>query len=87
MLQLLYSSVYPLKSGKKEYTSFHFDLQKITVIGVLMIAIMLTAREALMLRGVNWEFVAFIVLYFKVIQYARILDENEMDIIGEIFNQ
>jgi O-antigen/teichoic acid export membrane protein len=65
---------------------FTLTYRRLTVIGILMIAIMLTAREALMLTGANWEYAAFIILYFAVILYARILDENEMNIIGQIRN-
>jgi O-antigen/teichoic acid export membrane protein len=63
---------------------FTLTYRRLTVIGILMVAIMLTAREALILTGANWEYAAFIFLYFAVILYARILDQNELNIIGQI---
>jgi len=58
--------------------------RKLTLIGIIMVASMLTAREALLLTGASWEYAAFVILYFAIIRYANILDENEMNIIGEI---
>lgn len=63
---------------------FTLTYRRLTVISILMVATMLTARKALMLTGANWEYAAFIILYFAVILYARILDQNELNIIGEI---
>jgi O-antigen/teichoic acid export membrane protein len=63
---------------------FSLTYRRLTFIGILMVASMLAARKALLLTGANWEYAAFIILYFVVVLYANILDENELSIIGEI---
>jgi uncharacterized protein with ACT and thioredoxin-like domain len=45
---------------------------------------MLAARKALLLTGANWEYAAFIILYFAIVMYANILDKAELNMIIEI---
>lgn len=49
-----------------------------------MVAIMLTAREALMFSGAHWEYAVFVTLHFAIVLYARILDENELNKLSQI---
>lgn len=63
---------------------FTLTYRRLTIIGILMVATMLTARKALILTGANWEYAAFIIFYFAVVLYANILEKNELRIIGEI---
>lgn len=63
---------------------FTLTYRRLTFMGILMIAIMLTARKALLLTGANWEYAVFIILYFAIILFANILDQNELNIISEI---
>jgi hypothetical protein len=49
-----------------------------------MIVLMLAARKALLLSGADWEYAAFIVGYFFIIQRAKVLDRTEINMIGEI---
>ena len=58
--------------------------RRLTLINIFIVLVMLAARKALMLTGANWEYAAFIILYFAIIQYANILDRNEKNIVGEI---
>jgi O-antigen/teichoic acid export membrane protein len=63
---------------------FTLTYKRLTVIGILMIASMLAARKALLLTGANWEYAAFIILYFAIVMYANILDKAELNMIIEI---
>jgi O-antigen/teichoic acid export membrane protein len=58
--------------------------RRLTLINIFIVLFMLAARKALLLTGASWEYAAFIILYFAIIQYANILDENEKNIVGEI---
>jgi hypothetical protein len=63
---------------------FTSTYRRLTLIGIFMVVSMLAARKALLLTGASWEYAAFLILYFAIVAYAKILDENEMNIIGEI---
>ena len=63
---------------------FTLTYKRLTVIGILMVASMLAARKALLLTGANWEYAAFIILYFAIVMYANILDKAELNMIIEI---
>jgi len=49
-----------------------------------MVVSMLAARKALLLSGANWEYAAFVIVYFVIIRYANMLDNTEMNMIKEI---
>jgi len=58
--------------------------RRMTFIGVSMIVFMLAARKALLLSGADWEYAAFIILYFVIIKSANVLDSTELNMIGDI---
>ncbi|AKB78417.1 Heteropolysaccharide repeat unit export protein [Methanosarcina horonobensis HB-1 = JCM 15518] len=74
-----------LRTWKKEnmhpFTSMY---RKLTFICAFIVASMLATREAIPLSGEAWEYAAFVLVYFFVIQYANILDKSEVSMIGEI---
>jgi O-antigen/teichoic acid export membrane protein len=74
-----------LKTWKKQNMHpFTSTYRKLTFIGIFMVVSMLAARKALLLTGASWEYAAFIILYYAIVEHAKILDENEMNIIGKI---
>jgi hypothetical protein len=58
--------------------------RKLTLIGAFMVVSMLAARNALLLTGTTWEYVAFVIVYFLIVQRAKVLDKTEIKMIGEI---
>jgi len=58
--------------------------RRLTLINIFIVLVMLAARKALMITEASWEYATFIILYFAIIHYANILDENEKNIVGEI---
>ena len=58
--------------------------RKLTVICAFLVVSMLVVKDALLLSGASWEFAAFVVAYFLIIQYAKLLDETEIKMIAEI---
>jgi O-antigen/teichoic acid export membrane protein len=74
-----------LKTWKKQNMHpFTSTYRKLTFIGIFMVVSMLAARKALLLTGASWEYAAFIILYYAIVEHAKILDENEVNIIGKI---
>lgn len=69
------------KQNMHPFTSMY---RKLTFIVILMVGAMLAARNAHLLTGALWEYVAFIVGYFLIVNHAKILDNTEMEMIGEI---
>jgi O-antigen/teichoic acid export membrane protein len=59
---------------------------KLTIMSALMVVSMLAARKAHLLSGANWEYAAFVILYFVIIRYANMLDNAELNMIKEIVN-
>jgi hypothetical protein len=51
-----------------------------------MIVSMLAAKKAYLLSGANWEYAAFVIVYFVIIRYANVLDNTELNMIKEIVN-
>jgi len=74
-----------LRAWKKQnmhpFTSMY---RKLTLIVVLIVGSMLAAKNAHLLTGATWEYAAFIVGYFLIVHRAKILDNTEMKMIGEI---
>jgi len=58
--------------------------RKLTIISAFMVVSMLAARKALPLSGANWEYAAFVIVYFVIIRYANVLDNAELNMIREI---
>ena len=58
--------------------------RKLTLIGAFIVVSMLAARNALLLSGATWEYVAFVVVYFLIVRRAKVLDQTEIKMIGEI---
>jgi hypothetical protein len=59
---------------------------KLTIMSALMIVSMLAAKKAHLLSGANWEYAAFVIVYFVIIRYANVLDNAELNMIKEIVN-
>src|SRR5674476_688470 len=55
--------------------------RKLTIISAFMVVSMLAARKALLLSGANWEYAAFVIVYFVIIRYANVLDNAELNMI------
>lgn len=74
-----------LRAWKKQnmhpFTSMY---RKLTLIVILIVGSMLAARNAHLLTGAPWEYAAFIVGYFLIVHRAKILDNTELKMIGEI---
>ncbi|HII92173.1 MAG TPA: flippase [Methanosarcina sp.] len=74
-----------LRAWKKQnmhpFTSMY---RKLTFIVTLMVGAMLAARNAHLLTGSLWEYAAFIIGYFLIVNHAKILDNTEIEMIGEI---
>ncbi len=74
-----------LRAWKKQnmhpFTSMY---RKLTLIVVFVIGAMLAAKNAHLLTGATWEYAVFIVGYFAIVHRAKVLDNTEMMIIGEI---
>lgn len=58
--------------------------RKLTLIVIFIVGSMLAAKNAHLLTGATWEYAAFIVGYFLIVHRAKILDNTEMKMIGEI---
>ncbi|AKB81186.1 Heteropolysaccharide repeat unit export protein [Methanosarcina barkeri 3] len=69
------------KQNMHPFTSMY---RKLTFIVTLMVGAMLAARNAHLLTGALWEYAVFIVGYFLIVNHAKILDNTEMEMIGEI---
>ena len=69
------------KQHMHPFTSMY---RKLTLIGALMVVSMLAAKNALLLSGATWEYIAFVAAYFLIVQRAKILDQTEIKMIGEI---
>ena len=63
---------------------FTSTYRRLTLIGIFLVVFMLAARKSLLLTGANWEYAAFIILYFAIVHYANVLEENEKNIISQI---
>lgn len=69
------------KQNMHPFTSMY---KKLTLIVILIVGSMLAAKNAHLLTGATWEYVIFIVGYFLIVHRAKILDNTEMKMIGEI---
>ena len=58
--------------------------RRLTLIGAVLVAGMLAAREMLPLSGTGWEYASFMVVYFVAIRYAKVFDETETDMVNGI---
>ncbi len=74
-----------LRAWKKQkmhpFTSMY---RKLTLVCIFMVVSMLAAKNELLLSGATWEYVAFVVVYFLIVQRTKILDKSEIKMIGEI---
>jgi O-antigen/teichoic acid export membrane protein len=74
-----------LRAWKKQnmhpFTSMY---RKLTLIVIFVIGAMLAARNAHLLTGATWEYAVFIVGYFAIVHRAKVMDNTEMMMIGEI---
>lgn len=74
-----------LRAWKKQnmhpFTSMY---KKLTFIVVFLMGAMLAAKSAHLLTGSLWEYAAFIGGYFLIVHKARILDNSEIKMVGEI---
>ena len=74
-----------LRTWRKQHIHpFTSMYRRVSLICVFMIVLMLAARKALLLSGADWEYAAFIVGYFFIVQRAKVLDRTEINMIGEI---
>lgn len=69
---------------KQNMHPFTSRYRKLTLIVVLIVGSMLEAKNVHLLTGATWEYAAFIVGYFLIVHRAKILDNTEMKMIGEI---
>lgn len=69
------------KQNMHPFTSMY---RKLTFIVILMVGAMLAAKNVHLLTGAPWEYAVFIVGYFLIVNRAKILDNTEMRMIGEI---
>ena len=60
--------------------------RKLTIICVFMVVSGLVAKNVLLLSGTSWECAAFVIAYFLIIRQANLLDEAEIMMIAEIWN-
>jgi O-antigen/teichoic acid export membrane protein len=74
-----------LRTWKKQnmhpFTSMY---RKLTLIVVFLVGSMLAAKDVHLITGANWEYATFIAGYFLIVHRARVLDNTEMKMIGEI---
>ena len=74
-----------LRTWRKQHMHpFTSMYRKLTLIGAFIVVSMLAARNALLLSGATWEYVAFVVVYFLIVRRAKVLDQTEIKMIGEI---
>jgi O-antigen/teichoic acid export membrane protein len=74
-----------LRTWKKQNMHpFTSAYKKLTLIVIFIVGSMLAAKNAHLLTGAPLEYAAFIGGYFLIVHRARILDNTEMEMIGEI---
>ena len=74
-----------LRAWRKQHMHpFTSMYRRLTLIVVLVVGSMLAAKNVHLLTGATWEYTAFIVGYFLIVHRAKILDNTEMKMIGEI---
>lgn len=74
-----------LRAWKKQHMHpFTSMYRRSTLIVIFIVGSMLAARNAHLLTGATWEYAAFISGYFLIVHQAKILDNTEMKMIGEI---
>ncbi|AKB61666.1 flippase [Methanosarcina mazei] len=69
---------------KQKMHPFTSMYRKLTLVCVVMTATMLAAKIIIPLSGAAWEYAVFIIVYFAVIHYAKILDKDEISMVDEI---
>jgi Membrane protein involved in the export of O-antigen and teichoic acid len=60
--------------------------RKLSVICASMVVSMLLAKNVLLPTGASWECAAFVIAYFLIIRHAKLLDEDEIEMVAEIWN-
>lgn len=74
-----------LRAWRKQHMHpFTSMYRRLTLIVILVVGFMLAAKNVHLLTGATWEYAAFIVGYFLIVHRAKILDNTEMKMIGEI---
>ena len=74
-----------LRAWRKQHMHpFTSMYRRLTFIVILVVGFMLAAKNVHLLTGATWEYAAFIVGYFLIVHRAKILDNTEMNMIGEI---
>lgn len=69
---------------KQKMHPFTSMYRKLTLVCAVMTAAMLAAKEVIPLSGAAWEYAIFIIAYFVIVHYAKILDKTEVSMISEI---
>ncbi|RXA17620.1 flippase [Methanosarcina sp. MSH10X1] len=69
------------KQNMHPFTSMY---RKLTCIVVLMVGVMLAAKNVHLLTGATWEYAVFIAGYFTIVHRAKVLDNTEIEMLGEI---
>ncbi|WP_410509882.1 flippase [Methanosarcina hadiensis] len=69
---------------KQKMHPFTSMYRKLTLVCAGMTAAMLVAKDVIPLSGAVWEYAVFIIAYIAVVHYTKILDKDEVSMIGEI---